>query len=110
MRQESMGSQNYLISKHSEGLWQNFDYKENATNVLERGIYVTASNLVLCFDPPSHVKSFIQRRGRALQETSQYVIMFPAGEGNSRLEKWQSIEVALIKEYQTGQKILKDLR
>jgi ERCC4-related helicase len=81
-----------------------------ATDVLEEGIDITACNLVLCFDPPPNVKSFIQRRGRARQEKSQFAIMFPKNKGTSRIESWQSLEEALIKKYQTEQREIQDLR
>jgi ERCC4-related helicase len=81
-----------------------------ATDVLEEGIDITACNLVICFDPPPNVKSFIQRRGRARQEKSQFVIMFPKGEGTSKIENWQSLEEDLIRKYQTEQRQIQDLR
>jgi len=81
-----------------------------ATDVLEEGIDITACNLVICFDPPPNVKSFIQRRGRARQEKSQFVIMFPEGEGASKIKNWRSLEEDLIRKYQTEQRQIQDLR
>ena len=46
------------------------------TNALEEGIDVSACNVVICFDKPPNLKSFIQRRGRARRAASKYVIMF----------------------------------
>ncbi|KAK5201922.1 Dicer-like protein 2, partial [Exophiala xenobiotica] len=45
------------------------------TDVLEEGIDVTACNLVVCFDVPSNLKPFLQRRGRARQEQSTFAIL-----------------------------------
>ena len=81
-----------------------------ATDVLEEGIDITACNLVFCFDPPANVKSFIQRRGRARQQKSQFAIMFPEDEGASRIDSWRSLEEILIKTYQTEQRRIQDLR
>ena len=46
------------------------------TNALEEGIDVSACNVVICFDKPPNLKSFIQRRGRARRAASKFVIMF----------------------------------
>ncbi|KAB8212729.1 dicer dimerization domain-containing protein [Aspergillus novoparasiticus] len=42
-----------------------------ATDVLEEGIDMTPCHLVVCFDQPNNLKSFIQRRGRARQQQSK---------------------------------------
>jgi ERCC4-related helicase len=36
-----------------------------STNVLEEGIDITACYMVICFNKPPNLKSFVQRRGRA---------------------------------------------
>ncbi|KAI0479234.1 dicer-like protein 2 [Xylariaceae sp. FL0804] len=46
-----------------------------ATSVLEEGIDVPACNLVVCFDKPANLKSFIQRRGRARMEDSRLLLL-----------------------------------
>jgi ERCC4-related helicase len=80
-----------------------------ATNALEEGIDVTACNLVVCFDPPPNLKSFIQRRGRARQEKSQFAIMFPVNEGVDKLRYWRVLEEDLIREYQNEQREIQKL-
>ncbi len=80
-----------------------------ATDVLEEGIDVTACNLVVCFDPPPNLKSFIQRRGRARQEKSQFAIMFPKNEGASKIDNWRNLEDNLIQAYQSELRQIKDL-
>lgn len=72
-----------------------------ATSVLEEGIDVAACNLVLCFDPPANVKSFIQRRGRARHEASRFVMMAPNDEGRSLLDEWQLLEEELSEIFMT---------
>ncbi|KAJ5300148.1 ATP-dependent helicase dcl2 [Penicillium antarcticum] len=46
-----------------------------ATSVLEEGIDLPACHLVISFDPPDNITSFIQRRGRARQGVSEFVVM-----------------------------------
>lgn len=72
-----------------------------ATDALEEGIDVSACNLVVCFSPPSNLKSFIQRRGRARKEASQYVIMFSEDAKKNKLDMWRSLEDKLIQAYQS---------
>ncbi|KAF7197165.1 Dicer-like protein 2 [Pseudocercospora fuligena] len=56
-----------------------------ATNVLEEGIDISACNVVICFDPPKNLVSFVQRRGRARQQQSSYFIFTKAnGIGKQR--------------------------
>jgi ERCC4-related helicase len=81
-----------------------------ATDVLEEGIDITACNLVLCFDGPSNVKSFIQRRGRARQEKSQFAIMFPRGKGAAKLESWRSLEEEMVRTYMDEKRDMQDLK
>lgn len=46
-----------------------------ATSILEEGLDVQSCNLVIRFDPCSTVCSFIQSKGRARMENSDYVLM-----------------------------------
>lgn len=46
-----------------------------ATSVLEEGIDLLAYHLVISFDSPDNITSFIQRRGRARQGVSEFVVM-----------------------------------
>lgn len=45
------------------------------TDALDEGIDVAACNSIICFDPPQNLRSFIQKRGRARERDSTYVIM-----------------------------------
>lgn len=71
-----------------------------ATDALEEGIDVAACNLVICFNTPASLKSYIQRRGRARRQASQYVIMVPKNDIQTRLNSWPDLEDTLIKMYQ----------
>jgi len=46
-----------------------------ATSILEEGLDVQTCNLVIRFDPSPTVCSFIQSRGRARMQNSDYILM-----------------------------------
>ncbi|RYO98771.1 hypothetical protein DL763_002032 [Monosporascus cannonballus] len=69
-----------------------------ATEVLEEGIDVPACNLVVCFDPPTNLKSFIQRRGRARARESRLIMMVPAE--SSKYVEWAQLEAEMKKKYE----------
>ncbi|KAG9185235.1 hypothetical protein G6011_07779 [Alternaria panax] len=71
-----------------------------ATTVLEEGIDVSSCHLVVCFERPKNLKSFVQRRGRARQQKSRYLIFVPdTGEARSSTS-WQSLEAEMRKAYE----------
>uniref|UniRef100_A0A2P2JM52 Endoribonuclease Dicer homolog 2 n=1 Tax=Rhizophora mucronata TaxID=61149 RepID=A0A2P2JM52_RHIMU len=61
-----------------------------ATSILEEGLDVQSCNLVIRFDPSNTVSSFIQSRGRARMQNSDYLLMVKSGDSSthSRLEKY----------------------
>ncbi|KAH6848305.1 hypothetical protein B0I37DRAFT_398087 [Chaetomium sp. MPI-CAGE-AT-0009] len=70
-----------------------------ATSVLEEGIDVPACNLVICFDKPDNLKSFIQRRGRARMSASRlYLLVEDESDGSSR--GWQDLEQEMKRKYE----------
>ncbi|OAP62767.1 hypothetical protein AYL99_01994 [Fonsecaea erecta] len=76
-----------------------------ATNALEEGIDVQACNLVICFDLPQNLKSFIQRRGRARQEKSVLALMFSEQASQDRLAEWKNLEDDLQRMYQDASRL-----
>ena len=46
-----------------------------ATKILEEGLDVPSCNLIVRFDPSATVRSFIQSRGRARKQNSDYVLL-----------------------------------
>ncbi|XP_052209161.1 endoribonuclease Dicer homolog 3a isoform X2 [Diospyros lotus] len=50
-----------------------------ATDVIEEGIHIPDCSFVIRFDLPKTVRSYIQSRGRARQNESQFVIMLERG-------------------------------
>lgn len=69
-----------------------------ATSVLEEGIDVPACNLVVCFDKPNQLKSFIQRRGRARKQTSQLSLLVDDTSIHA-VKEWQDQEDAMKNMY-----------
>ena len=68
------------------------------TNALEEGIDVSACNVVICFDKPPNLKSFIQRRGRARRAASKYFIMFEDDGGQmNAISTWRELEEEMKK-------------
>lgn len=80
-----------------------------ATSVLEEGIDVSACNLVVCFDPPSNLRSFIQRRGRARKEASKFIIFL--NEDDSDLSsKWGKMEQVMKDVYSNDMRELEEIQ
>lgn len=75
------------------------------TDALEEGLDVTACNLVICFNPPLTLKSFIQRRGRARMERSKFAVMLPRDSDQNNFVAWQELEKQLIKAYQNEHRV-----
>ncbi len=78
-----------------------------ATDVLEEGIDVPACNLVVCFDPPGNLRSFIQRRGRARAQESRLVTILPE-EGDQHME-WVELEMEMKKKYEDESREIQQL-
>ena len=81
------------------------------TNALEEGIDVSACNVVICFDRPPNLKSFIQRRGRARRLASKYVIMFEdKGFQHSDVMIWQELEEEMRRTYMDELRVLEEIQ
>lgn len=70
-----------------------------ATTVLEEGIDVPACNIVVCFDKPKTLKSFIQRRGRARMNKSKLILLLD-DESRSVGEEWRALELEMKARYE----------
>lgn len=75
-----------------------------ATDVLEEGLDVSSCRLVICYDKPSNLKSFVQRRGRARHQESTYAIMISTEDESVDLRKWQGLENFTVEAYQDDQR------
>lgn len=81
------------------------------TNALEEGIDVSACNVVICFDRPPNLKSFIQRRGRARRAASKYVIMFEDnGLQSSAIWTWHELEEDMRRTYMDELRLLQNIQ
>ncbi|KAK1272022.1 hypothetical protein QJS04_geneDACA021027 [Acorus gramineus] len=54
-----------------------------ATQILEEGLDVQSCNLVIRFDPSTSVCSFIQSRGRARMQGSDYILIVKSGDSST---------------------------
>jgi hypothetical protein len=82
-----------------------------ATNVLEEGIDISSCNLVICFNKPAHLKSFIQRRGRARDKVSVFVLMLAQEDVLARSKDWEAMEANMLKMFEEQQrKVKKELQ
>ncbi|KAE8153394.1 ATP-dependent helicase dcl2 [Aspergillus avenaceus] len=79
-----------------------------ATDVLEEGIDVSACSVVICYDKPPNLKSFIQRRGRARQKESTYAILTSTMDETAEMRKWQVLEKDMIEAYQDQQRQMRE--
>lgn len=70
-----------------------------ATSVLEEGIDVSSCHLVVCFERPKNLNSFVQRRGRARMQESKYFIFMPDTGGGRPPESWEALEHKMKKAY-----------
>ena len=81
-----------------------------STNALEEGVDVSRCKLVVCFDRPPNLKSFIQRRGRARELTSKYVIMFESEQSSKVLPNFTSLEAQMKETYMDESRRLEQIR
>lgn len=70
-----------------------------ATTALEEGIDISACNVVVCFNRPPNLKSYLQRRGRARQENSTIVLLSSVNNEADILADWKKMEAEMIAEY-----------
>ena len=70
-----------------------------ATNVLEEGIDIPACNGVICFDLPKNLISFVQRKGRAREADSKYILFVARGDLDPDPSKWRKLEEKMKEAY-----------
>jgi len=77
--------------------------------VLEEGIDITACRLVICYDSPPNLKSFVQRRGQARQKKSKFAIMVADDDTSPTFHNWQKLEGEMIRAYQDDSRRLQEV-
>ena len=80
-----------------------------ATSALEEGIDVSACNVVVCYQNPPNMRSFLQRRGRARKSKSKYV-MLDEGHDQKTLDTWFELELEMKKAYRDEMRNLEEVR
>lgn len=80
-----------------------------ATPVLEVGIDVSACNLVVRYDKPDNMKSYVQSRGRARKKNSKFIIFLEEGDTSTEVEKWMELEEEMKQMYMNDQRRLAEI-
>ena len=81
-----------------------------ATDVLEEGIDVSACSVVVCYDKPQTLKSFVQRRGRARRRHSTYAMVLSRDEDDQVLKKWENIEKVMEEAYKEDRRKVEEAK
>ncbi|KAL3520480.1 hypothetical protein ACH5RR_018629 [Cinchona calisaya] len=76
LQSQSRNEQNHIVEEFRKGMLNIIV----ATSILEEGLDVQSCNLVIRFDPSATVCSFIQSRGRARMQSSDFLIMVKSGD------------------------------
>ncbi|POS86491.1 hypothetical protein EPUL_003703 [Erysiphe pulchra] len=76
------------------------------TSVLEEGIDIPTCNLVLCFQRPANLKSYIQRRGRARQKESRLYLLLNSD--RDELGKFEQLEAEMRALYEDETRSLEE--
>ncbi|KAL7586046.1 endoribonuclease Dicer homolog 2 [Lactuca sativa] len=79
MQSQSRGVQNKIVDEFHKGIVNIIV----ATSILEEGLDVQKCNLVIRFDPASTVCSFIQSRGRARMQNSDFLLLVKSGDDDT---------------------------
>ncbi|GAV83983.1 DEAD domain-containing protein/Helicase_C domain-containing protein/Ribonuclease_3 domain-containing protein/PAZ domain-containing protein/dsRNA_bind domain-containing protein [Cephalotus follicularis] len=86
MQSQTRKNQNEIVEEFRKGMVNIIV----ATSILEEGLDVQSCNLVIRFDPSATICSFIQSRGRARMQNSDYLLMVKSEDMSTRfrLEKY----------------------
>ena len=71
-----------------------------ATSVVEEGVDVPKCNLVVRFDFPQNLRSYVQSKGRARAKESQYILLIPKDEESRLIPQLWEYNL-LVKELET---------
>ncbi|XP_066584904.1 endoribonuclease Dcr-2 isoform X2 [Prorops nasuta] len=63
-----------------------------ATNCVEEGVDIPMCTLIIQYDPPEDIRSYIQSKGRARHSSSNYIILLNENE-KDYLEKYQNFKI-----------------
>lgn len=70
-----------------------------ATSVAEEGVDIQAVSLVIRYDDPKQLVSFLQSRGRARRHKSKYVHFRHARDSKVKYQEWADLEKEMEEEY-----------
>jgi dsRNA-specific ribonuclease/ERCC4-related helicase len=75
-----------------------------ATEVLGEGVDIPQCHLVVCFDLPPQITSYVQKRGRARLKDSKYILTLENDADDLMIKKWQKLENELNVAYQAEER------
>jgi len=78
-----------------------------ATSAVEEGIDVPKCNLVICFDEPDNIKSFIQRRGRARSRESRLLLLLDK-DAKRCIADWEDLEIQMKLQYEKEERCVQE--
>ncbi|KAJ5436242.1 ATP-dependent helicase dcl2-2 [Penicillium cf. griseofulvum] len=78
------------------------------TNALEEGIDIPACNTIISFDRPLSLRPFVQRRGRARQKQSTFIIFANNNQEEEELRELIELEDRLVQAYRDGTRAVPD--
>jgi ERCC4-related helicase len=70
-----------------------------ATSVMEEGVDIPATNLVIRFDDSENFRSFVQSRGRARHPHSKFVTLLEGGCDGRPYTSWKALEIEMKAKY-----------
>jgi ERCC4-related helicase len=70
-----------------------------ATSVMEEGVDIPATNLVVRFDDSENFRSFVQSRGRARHPHSKFVTLLEGGYDGRPYMSWKALEIEMKAKY-----------
>jgi ERCC4-related helicase len=70
-----------------------------ATSVMEEGVDIPATNLVIRFDDSENFRSFVQSRGRARHPHSKFVTLLEGGCDGRPYKSWKALEIEMKAKY-----------
>ena len=80
-----------------------------ATSVMEEGVDIPATNIVIRFDDSENFRSFVQSRGRARHPHSKFVTLLEGGSDEKLYKSWKALEIEMKAKYADEHRKIADM-
>jgi ERCC4-related helicase len=80
-----------------------------ATSVMEEGVDIPATNIVIRFDDSENFRSFVQSRGRARHPHSKFVTLLEGGYDERPYKSWKALEIEMKAKYADEHRKMADM-